>query len=309
MVESRPSQSSDELERRLAALDDDPADSMFGVNQLSSLRMLDQTNSPYHVVSARFTGDLPGRHEIGVRAATSVLGELQEVISEVGAVLRRVSPRRGPLPAEILKATELRLAPQVMPGSVIFSLHPATDSSLFGSNHSTLNEAIDGLFGLFDKVERPMSSGTTAPLEVADALRQFGPRTARHLVKFASALDQSGLNIDVGVVAAGERVRASRISRAGAKFLGTLAEKATSRTLPVDLVGRVHNLGTNNVHKFDDLERGRITMTADPAVTAVLHQSFLERQVHVSASEVQSIKSATGATTYKYHATSADIIG
>jgi hypothetical protein len=154
-----------------------------------------------------------------------------------------------------------------------------------------------------------MSSGTTAPLEVADALRQFGPRTARHLVKFASALDQSGLNIDVGVVAAGERVRASRISRAGAKFLGTLAEKATSRTLPVDLVGRVHNLGTNNVHKFDDLERGRITMTADPAVTAVLHQSFLERQVHVSASEVQSIKSATGATTYKYHATSADIIG
>jgi hypothetical protein len=308
MVETRPSHSSDDLARRLDAIADDPADSMFGVNQLSAMRLLEDHGSPFHIVSARFTGDLPGDHEIGVRAATMVLGELQEIISEVGAVLLNESPRRGPLPASILEATELRFAPQVLPGSVIFTLHPAHEAVLFKSGPSTLDDALTSIFGLFDKVERPKSSGTTSPLDVADALREFGPRTARHLVKFASALDQNGLNVDVGVVAAGHPARASHISRAGARFLGALAEEATSRTTDVDLVGLVRNLGTDNKHRFDDETRGRITMTADADVTAVLLKSFADARVRVRASETESVKSATGATTYRYHATAAEIL-
>ena len=308
MVESRPSHASDDLARRLDAIADDDADSMFGVNQLSAIRVLEDHGSHYHAVSARFTGDLPGTLEIGVREATMVLGELQEIISEVGAVLRDESPRRGPLPAEVLRATELRFAPQVLPGSVIFTLHPAHDEALFASGDSTLDDALGSIFGLFEKVERPVSSGATTPIEVADALRDFGPRTARHLVKFAGALDQSGLNMDVGVVAAGRPTRGARISRAGARFLGTLAEDATTRTVDVDLVGRVHNLGTDNKHRFDDVERGRITMTADAAVTAVLLESFDVSRVRVRASETESVKSATGATKYHYHASQAELI-
>lgn len=308
MVETRPSHTSDELARRLDSIADDPADSMFGVNQLSAMRLLEDHGSPFHIVSARFTGDLPGLHEIGVRAATMVLGELQEIISEVGAVLRDESPRRGPLPASILEATELRFAPQVLPGSVIFTLHPAHDAALFKSGPSTLDDALTSILGLFDKVERPKSSGTNSPMDVADALREFGPRTARHLVKFASALDQSGLNVDVGIVAAGRPAQAARISRAGARFLGTLAKKATSRKVDVDLVGLVSNLGTNNKHRFDDETRGRVTMTADAEVTAVLHVSFSEARVRVRASETESVNIATGTATYSYHATAAEIL-
>jgi len=308
MVETRPSHSSDDLARRLDAIPDDPADTMFGLNQLSTMRLLQDHGSPFHVVSARFTGDLPADHEIGVRAATMVLGEFQEIISEVGAALKRESPRRGPLPAGILEATELRFAPQVLPGSVIFTLHPAREAVLFESGHSPLDDALTSIFSLFEKVERPASNSITSPLGVADALREFGPRAARHLVKFASALDQSGLNVDLGVMAAGRPARASRVSRAGARFLRSLAEKATSRTTDIELVGGVHNLGTDNKHRFKDDTRGRITMTADAEVTAVLLRSFDNARVRVSASETQSVNIATGATSYRFHATGAEIL-
>lgn len=308
MVEATPSHTSDDLARLLDAIPDDPADSMFGVNQLSAIRLLEDHGSPFHVISARFTGDLPGAHEIGVRAATTVLGELQEIISEVGAVLRDESPRRGPLPASIIEATELRFAPQVLPGSVIFTLHPAHEAALFEDGTATLDDALASIFGLFDKVEKPVSSGTMSPLAVADALRDFGPRTARHLVKFATALDHSRLNIDVGVVAAGRPSRASRISRAGARFLGTLAEDATTRMTDVELIGHVRNLGTDNKHRFLDEKRGKIEMIADAEVTSVLLESFAEARVSVRATETESVKTATGATTYRYHATSAEIL-
>ncbi|WP_152176310.1 hypothetical protein, partial [Mycobacterium tuberculosis] len=92
MVETNPSRTSGDLSRLLDEIDDDVADTMFGVNHLSAVRLLEDHGNKFHMVSARFTGELPGLHEIGVREATTVLGELQEIISEVGAVLRDESP-------------------------------------------------------------------------------------------------------------------------------------------------------------------------------------------------------------------------
>lgn len=303
MVNTRPSKSPAELEALLDALpDDDDSSRVFGLDQLSALRLLESTGSEFHLLSARFTGDLPSAHEIGVREATAILGELQEIVSEVGAVLRDESPRRGPLPAEVLKATELRLSPRVRAGSVIFTMHPAHEESLFGSSRDILDDALASIFSLFDKVERPVTSGIMSTSDVADALRNYGPRTARHLVKFADALQKSGLNMDLGVAVSGRPIRGSRISRAGAGFLEKLASDATTRTLDIELVGRVRNLGTDNRHKFIDDERGLITMTADAEVTGVLYESFGQARVRVIASETESITKATGATNYRFHA-------
>ena len=309
MVNARPSKTAAELEALLDDLpDDDRNSAVFGLDELSTLRLLEDQGAQFHVINARFTGDLPAAHEIGVREATAILGELQEIVSEVGAVLRAESPRRGPLPADVIRATELRLSPRVRAGSVIFSMHPPRDEPLFDSGHDLLGDALDSIFSLFDKVELPASSGVMSTSDVADALRTYGPRTARHLVKFAEALQGSGLNMDLGVAASGRPVRGSRISRAGAGFLQTLASEATSRTLEVELLGSVRNLGTDNRHRFIDDDRGLITMTADAEVTGVLYQSWDRSRVRVYASETESVTSATGATTYRYHAVRAELL-
>jgi hypothetical protein len=270
------------------------------------MAMLDNLGESYEVVQARFTGALPSEHAIGVREATTILGALQEVISEVGAALRDESPKRGPLPSAILAETELRLSPQVAPGSVIFALTPSRDEALFDAS-TLLSDVLSEVFTLFDQVERPASTGGT-PESVADALRRFGPRTARHLVRFAGALKDHSLNLDVGVARSGQRPNGSRITSSGARFLESLAESATKRTREILIEGEVHNLAKDHKYRIVTSERGTISVRGTDAVTDVLQVAFRHNPVKIAARETESVNLATGAVTYSFEALSAEVI-
>ncbi|WP_166997305.1 hypothetical protein [Paramicrobacterium fandaimingii] len=278
---------------------------IFGLNEISTFKMLEAHGAKYRFVNARFTGDLPGEHSIGIREATTVLGAFQEILSEVGAVLRRDSPQRGPLPARVLRATELRLSPTVAPGSVIFTLLPADDPTLSESADPTLSDALGQVFALFDKVECPVSSGINDPSEISTVLRKLGPRTARHLLRFATSLRVNGLNIDVGMAESGRHLTSSRLSRHGAKFLEGLAKDATSRTTEVELRGNIHTLSTAHKHKFDDDTVGRIVLFSGEDVTEVLHAAFERSRVSVHAEVTETINLATGSSRFVYRALSA----
>ncbi|WP_214465603.1 hypothetical protein [Microbacterium flavescens] len=278
----------------------------FTIDDLSSMAMLDTLGETYEVVQARFTGALPAAHAIGVREATTILGALQEVLSEVGAALRDQSPKRGPLPADILAETELQLSPQVAPGSVIFAMSPARDEALFDAS-TLLGDALAEVFELFDQVELPASSGGT-PDTVSDSLRRFGPRTARQLVRFAGALKEHSLNLDVGIARSGSRPKGSRITTSGAGFLESLAENATKRTNEVEIVGEVHNVGRDHRYKIDTADRGRITVRGIDALTDVLQAALRHSPVRLTVLETESINSATGAVSYTFEALRAEAI-
>lgn len=308
MMREGKSTSAADLWERLDALEDEESGSeAFGLGDLSTLRMMQRQRADFHFVNARFTGALPERHAIGVREATAALGSLQDVLSEVGAVIMAQTPKRGPLPSEVLASTALRFSPQVMPGSVIFSLRPARDTALVPAETTVLDTAISEVFDLFDQVERPVSSHGTLD-SITGVLRRFGPRTARHLARFASTLRESDLNLDLGVARSGTKLQSSRISTAGADFLRKLAKDATSRTDDVTIVGEVFNLGKDNKHKVDDVERGRIVVTASDEVTDLLHTAFKQSPVRIEAKETQTVTAATGATTYAYEAVTATIL-
>lgn len=307
MVSIRPSRSPAELLAKLDALEDERDEGTFDIDDLSNFRMLERLNTRFHVVHARFTGDLPEAHAIGVREAATILGSFQEVLSEVGAVLLDDAPRRGPLPQRVLQATALRFSPEVQAGSVVFAMRPPRDNSLLVASSTTLDDAMSAVFALFDRVERPVSAGGT-PDTIVGTLRRFGPRTARHLVNFAAALGTNGLSLDIGVAKSGKRPHTTRLSTSGASYLRTLAEKATTRTDPVELVGDVHNLGKDHKHKIDDDERGRITLTATSDVTDVLQSAFRQHRVRIAATETEVINVATGKITSTFEAVSAEAI-
>lgn len=280
--------------------------SAFTLDDLSSMALLDSLGETYEVVQARFTGALPSMHSIGVREATTILGALQDVISEVGAALRDESPKRGPLPSGVLAETELQLSPQVSPGSVIFALTPSRDDALFGES-TLLAEALTEVFGLFDQVERPASTGGT-PQTVSEALRRFGPRTARHLVRFAGALKDHALNLDVGTARSGSEPSSSRISTAGAGFLRSLAESAATRTTDIELIGEVDRLGRNHRYRILTVERGPITVDGSEDVTDVLQVAFRHTPVRLSLEQTEAINMATGAINYSFRATAAEVV-
>jgi hypothetical protein len=306
MAETPPSRDTDEI---LSILDSwrSPRNqnSAFTIDDLSSMAMLASLGEQYEVVQARFTGQLPAAHAIGVREATTILGALQEVVSEVGATLRNESPKRGPLPSSILKETELQLSPQIAPGSVIFAMNTSRDEALFDAS-TLLADALSEVFALFDQVELPASNGGT-PDSVADSLRRFGPRTAQHLVRFAGALREHSLNLDVGIARSGAQIRGSRISASGAGFLKSLAENATKRTSEIEIVGEVHSLGKDHRYRINTADRGKITVRGTDAVTDVLQVAFRHSSIKLAVLETEAINLATGAVSYSFEALGAEV--
>lgn len=280
-----------------------PQSSAFTLDDLSTMALLDSVGETYEIVQARFTGALPAKHAIGVREATTILGALQDVISEVGAAIRDDSPKRGPLPSSILSETALQLSPQVSPGSVIFALTPSRDEALFGES-TLLSDVLEEVFNLFDQVERPASTGGT-PETVSEALRTFGPRTARHLIRFAGALRENDLNLDVGTARSGSRPSGSRITSAGAGFLQRLAESASTRVTEVELVGEVDRLGRNNRYRILTAELGPITVDGTDAVTDILQVAFRHFPVRLDVTQTETLNLATGAINYTFKATAA----
>jgi hypothetical protein len=284
----------------------DDSDLSMSLGQLSALDLLDRQGTTYELLSARFFGDLPGPHEISVRAATTILGELQDALSEIGAVLLNSVPKRGPLPHDVIAKTELRLSPRVRPGSVTFGLHaPAAIPELWqDATESLLNLALDRLFRLFNQVEKPATSGGT-PDTITKLLHDFGPRTARHLFRFAETLDGGGLSLDLGWTRSGQPFVGSRLSGPGAAFLRELAKAATTRVNDVTLVGQVRTLGADNKHRIKDEIRGTVTFSSSDGITDELHPAFKHGRVEVDAVEVEVVNLVTGAITRSYEATAA----
>lgn len=305
MVQTRPSRSPEELLELLDLLEesdefDGTADELA---RISAQTMLELHGAKVRLIRARFAGNLPARHAIGVRAATRVLGEMQEALSEMGAVTLNNVPARGPLPAEVLKATELQLSPQVSPGSVVFTLQPAVDEVGLWARSSDepviLDVVLGQLFEVFDSIERPTTNGTT-PETVSDRLREFGPRTARHLLLFAKGLEAEGLSLDLGWTRSGQPTRRSGLSPAGAGFLGAIADRARTREQSVVLRGSVRALSTENHHKFKDDERGVIEITTSEALTDQLHPTFKHGVVEIDAIETETVNAVTGKSKRTY---------
>jgi len=306
MVESRPRRSVSDL---TAILDDMPDVAEIdattsALTTLSTTRMQERLGTVRSALRARFTGALPGTHELGVRSATTVIGSLQDVLAEIAATIRDTVPKRGPLPAAILEATELRFSPAVSEGSVIFTLRRPDRPTLWQAAENEIDlfeQSLQSLFSVFDEIERPASAGRGKD-EVPETLGNLGPRTARHLVRFARSLSTDDLNLDLGWSQPGGTAVTSRLSSSGAAYLGELAAKATTRTQPVTLTGSFHRIGNDDKHRFTDDVRGVVSIASSTELTDEFARIFRRGRVSLDATETESINVATGRSTWNYAA-------
>jgi hypothetical protein len=276
---------------------------------LSTDRMAHEMHSPpTAALRAHFTGALQDAHDLAVRTTTRILGELQDALSEIGASLEGQTPLRGPLPGDIVRSTDLNFSPMVRPGSVIFTLRPREASELWERDEPTLLErSLVALFGVFDRIERPRSTGSF-DADVSDTLRDFGPRTARHLFGFAEALSSDGLNVDFGWSRSNGSDQGSAISVRGAAFLSSLAKKATTKTDPVTLRGTVYRLGDDNKHRFNDQTRGLVTIESSSEVTDALALAFRRHLAEVDVTATESVSTASGKVKWHFAATGARVL-
>lgn len=310
MVETQPAVDVDRLLEAIDKMDsvgeiDSTTDAL---GWISADRMSEAFGVVRQIFRARFSGNIGDDHSLGVRVVSSALGEMQESLSEIGARILDNVPLRGPLPRDVVKATELELSPAVGAGSVVFAMHPPAESGLFDLSVETiLDQAIDRLFGVFG-VAQAEAEGRSAGIDSSELLQALGPRVALHVFRFAKTLAGEGLNMDFSWASGtGEKTWAS-LGVDAAKHLERLAKDATTREIEGTLSGTVFRLGDDDRHKFRDDERGIITLESEAWITDVLAESFRKSRVRIECVIRESVSVATGRASQRFTATSAELV-
>jgi hypothetical protein len=148
-------------------------------------------------IRLRMSGPTIRFHHVATRTATAALAAFQDAVSSFGAVVADRSTTAGRIPSDILRATELHLAPVVLPGSVIFTMVPRgiDEPALVASaDEDLLDQSVERLLDLL----RELSDETpeTSPI-VLERIRDLGPRAQKHLRELSRVLVSDDLELDV----------------------------------------------------------------------------------------------------------------
>ena len=272
------------------------------VNRATAERMFNSVQRAKESLSARFVGGTANTHRLSARISTQALLSLQESLSSIGARLSGVTSTTGPLPNSVLAATELSFSPNVLPGSIIFELSRPTNSenTLDVDERPLLDESFDKLFELVSAV---LTSNT--PESVPAAVRELGPRAAKHIFDLCEILVQESLGVDLLWVNRVGRSKKAILSNTAASHLMKVAAANRSETTPEEFVGLLLTASVeSNKNIRVRVEGGSvISMKADAALRSGLAKHY-NKQVRVKVKRTETINLSTNKLTITYALTS-----
>lgn len=287
--------------------DDDGAITASALNRQTAARMFDLVERARERLAARFIGGSADDHELSTRTATHALLSLQESVSSIGAHLVGHVTAKGRIPAAILAATELRLSPNVLPGSVVFELSRPTgteDMLAEGSDRALLDESFDKLFELLASVAAPNADPGTVP----SVMKELGPRAAKHIFDLCATLVDDSLGLDFEWVNREGKPKAAHLTNGHARYLKEVAKKSTSASKTIDLAGVLLTASVDSKQKLKlrDANGETVAMTAADDLRASL-ATFYNREVWVQIVQTESVSIATGKATVTNRLISIDL--
>lgn len=264
-------------------------------NMTLSDRMFGAVARARETLSAHFTGGSADMHELSVRASSRATLAVQEAVTSIGAAVVGQATARGRVSATIVAATELRLAPTVLPGSVVLEMrHRHTDdAALIESEEKTLLDvSFDRLFDLLDAVQSD-SDGTAVPSSV----RTMGPRAAKHIFALCDVLASEGLDLDLGWVTSEGDDRGSRLTSRGARYLRKIAEDNSTFTSQETVTGILQTASVDESQKLSILtdEGNPMRLEAAVEIRDALAR-FYNSRVVCTVLVTETWNSATGQT-------------
>lgn len=242
-------------------------------------------------------------HDVPVREATSILTSLQETVASIGQVLTHKATASGPINASVLKFTELRMTPELLPGSVIFRLTgPGEEltgdeaASLTGSD-TLVDAAMRALFAIVDQsasTKNPEATGT-----LAKDLRRFGPRVAKHLAELVDSITKDAIDVDITWrTPRGLRQDAS-LPRDSARTLQDAIQLNRVVTRRIELTGTLTTISTTKKAELRTPDRRAVQIAVPDQLTTSLKPLFNELVV-VRANETVKWSINTGRETRNY---------
>jgi hypothetical protein len=292
----------EELRRQVLAADIEPVSDPEELARLS-IRSLHETLGEVVLpdrseVDIRLHGPGVQGQEIPVREAAAILSAIQETIASLGQALTSQQTVYGPLRGQILRATELRLSPDVRPGSVIFHLI-GTGEEVSGNEavqltgtETLVDSAMRELFTLVQHSEAgELETGT-----LAEELRRFGPRVAKHLSELVSQVVRDEIDVDFAWRSPrGQRRRAS-LQRRSAKVIRNAIKLNEVDVRLVELVGTLITVSKIAKAELQTEDQGRLRLSVDDQTTAGLGRYYNHR-VTVLAEQTTRWSATTGQET------------
>jgi hypothetical protein len=237
--------------------------------------------------------------EVGLEEAFDILNPLQHAFSAMGQSVAQIATAAGKIPGVIKKATKLRFSPAIGVGSVVFNL--------LGPAEPTTGDEIPALVGTETLADVTMghlmqviklADETDNTSQVADRLRRFGPRSAKHLNDLAGAVISHDIDVSLNW-RTDHSSRAALLNRRGALGLqGAISHNRTQTntiTLPGILV--TASMVEPVTIKLDD--QRLIHLTVDSELAQTLDQ-FCFKRVVAHAEETIEWRLSKGTEVRKY---------
>lgn len=222
-------------------------------------------------VNVRLHGPGIPTQEVAVREAATILLSVQETVASIGQALRHDPTLQGTIQAQILKATELHISPDVGGGSVVFHLLgpgeavTGDEAAELTGTDTLIDAAMNQLLSLVDQSAALGPDSST----LARDLRRLGPRTAKHLSDLVKRVIGDEIDIDLTWRnPAGKRRRAT-LERHSAMALERAIVLNRVDTQIVEMVGILVTISTQ-VKAELKTETGRIHMAVDRDLAATL---------------------------------------
>lgn len=254
-------------------------------------------------VDIRLHGPGVPAHDIPVREATGILTSLQETVASIGQVLSHRPTASGPINAQVLKSTELRLFPTPLPGSVIFHLTgpgeeiTGAEAEALTGNETLVDAAMRELFTLVAQSERVDQLETAGSL--ARDLRRFGPRVAKHLAELAGHVVEDEIDLDFNWRTPRGRRNSATLQRQSAQTIQNAIRLNELETQRVDLAGILTTVSTTQKAELRTTDQGTVRMTVRDELAASLGP-FFNKQVAVIAEQTTRWSINTGRETRTY---------
>jgi len=295
MTRRSPSRSLDQL-MALAAQDVEEPSGDFSASALNSMtadRMFGTVQRRAEHLRARFVGGLADQHQLPVRSASKAILSIQESVSSIGARLTGLASVRGRLPSSVLDETELRLSPQLLPGSVVFELtkSPSRENELFTDlSSSLLDDAFEKLFLLLVVTQESANPG-----EVPEAIRSLGPRAAKHIFDLCAVLVDDDLGLDFSWTNRTGQTFEAQLTRSSAAYLKQIAKdnSSVSRDEQVDGVLVTASVETSQKLRLQPATGAALAMTAPEELRRTLAR-YYNRKVRTLVRTTERANEVTG---------------
>lgn len=244
-------------------------------------------------------------HDVAARLATSVIWRMQEVVTAVGASILGRSTSAGAVSADIQRATELKMTPNVGAGSVVFTLVPrdVDDAGLVdraqggdGGEHGTLLErSLGKTLDLITTVARDDPNDQHALQEI----QSFGPRARAHLLALSKSLLAGRVDVDADWLSTRGTSKRATLDRRAASTLERVSRESYKRHEIEDLTGYLVTVSSEERQSLRLADGSRVKLMADATQQLELAKHF-DRLVRVRVQAEITVTVSTGAERKRY---------